>query len=106
MGWYGFNAGSYLSFSSDADASNVARIFLNTAIPVHLFCGFWGTIAVAFTNADATIFGQLISVVIVIAYVAVTTGVVWFVLDKTIGLRVSEETEDAGLDESSLVVGT
>lgn len=30
MGWYGFNAGSYLSFSSDADASNVSRIFLNT----------------------------------------------------------------------------
>jgi Amt family ammonium transporter len=30
MGWYGFNAGSYLSFSSDADAANVARIFLNT----------------------------------------------------------------------------
>ncbi|MEP2262754.1 MAG: ammonium transporter, partial [Paracoccaceae bacterium] len=30
MGWYGFNAGSYLSFSTDGDAANVARIFLNT----------------------------------------------------------------------------
>ena len=184
MGWYGFNAGSYLSFSSDADASNVARIFLNTnlaaaggviaaafisffkrnrfdlsfmlngalgglvaitaeplfptplmsfaigvgagfilffaiqlledlkiddvvgAIPVHLFCGVWGTIAVPFTNPDATILGQLISVLIIMAYVACATGFVWYMLHKSIGLRVTSETENVGLDEVSLVGST
>lgn len=35
------------------------------AIPVHLFCGIWGTLAVVLTNPDATFMGQLISIVIV-----------------------------------------
>jgi Amt family ammonium transporter len=182
MGWYGFNAGSYLSFSTDADASNVARIFLNTnlaasggviaaalvsflrenrfdlsfmlngalgglvaitaeplfptpfaafsigliggllifwatqlmdylkvddvvgAIPVHLFCGTWGTIAVALSNPEATILGQLSSVLIIMAFVAVTTSLVWVALKETIGLRVSSDTEEHGIDESDLVL--
>ena len=182
MGWYGFNAGSYLSFSSDADAANVARIFLNTnlaaaggvitaafvsyfreyrfdlgfmlngalgglvaitaeplfptpfvafvigmiagvvifwavqlldylkiddvvgAIPVHLFCGIWGTLAVAMTNSDATFLGQLSSVLIVITYVGLATSVVWFALKETMGIRVTSETEQIGIDESDYVM--
>jgi Amt family ammonium transporter len=184
MGWYGFNAGSYLSFSSDADASNVSRIFLNTnlaaaggvisaalvsylrefrfdlsfmlngalgglvsitaeplfptpftafaigmagglilfwaiqllnylkvddvvgAIPVHLFCGVWGTLAVAFSNPDATVLGQLSSVLIVMAYVAVTTSVVWIALKETMGLRVNSDTEETGIDETNYVLSS
>ena len=30
------------------------------AIPVHLFAGIWGTLAVLITNPDATLFGQLV----------------------------------------------
>ena len=182
MGWYGFNAGSYLSFSTDADAANVARIFLNTnmaaaggvivaafvsyfrenrfdlsfmlngalgglvaitaeplfptpigafaigmfaglvlfwsiqfleyikvddvvgAIPVHLFCGIWGTLAVALNNPDSTFLGQLTSVLIVFAYVAAATSAVWFTLKETIGLRVTSETEETGIDESDYVL--
>ncbi|MEM7471984.1 MAG: ammonium transporter [Pseudomonadota bacterium] len=184
MGWYGFNAGSYLSFSTDADAANVSRIFLNTnlaaaggviaaafvsylreyrfdlsfmlngalgglvaitaeplfptpfvaftigvvggiviywavelldhfkiddvvgAIPVHLFCGIWGTIAVAITNPDATIVGQLASVLIIIAYVGVTTSVVWIALKETMGIRVTAEVEDAGIDKNDYVLSS
>ena len=184
MGWYGFNAGSYLSFSTDADASNVARIFLNTnlaaaggviaaafvsylrefrfdlsfllngalgglvaitaeplfpspfwafavgmgggvlvfwaiqlldyfkiddvvgAIPVHLFCGVWGTIAAGFTNPDASVLGQLSSVLIVITYVGVTTSLVWIALKETIGLRVTSTNESYGIDQSDFVMET
>lgn len=182
MGWYGFNAGSYLSFSTDADASNVARIFLNTnlaaaggvivaacvsylrefrfdlsfmlngalgglvaitaeplfptpfwafavgmgggliiywailildyfkiddvvgAIPVHLFCGIWGTIAAGFTNPEASVLGQLSSVLIVITYVGVTTSLVWIALKETIGLRVTAAKEQFGIDKSDFVL--
>jgi Amt family ammonium transporter len=184
MGWYGFNAGSYLSFSTDGDASNVSRIFLNTnlaaaggvivagavsylrefrfdlsfmlngalgglvaitaeplfptpfwafavgmgggliiywssqvldyfeiddvvgAIPVHLFCGIWGTIAAGFTNPDASVLGQLSSVLIIIAYVGVATSIVWIALKETIGLRVTSASEEAGIDQSNFVLDT
>jgi ammonium transporter, Amt family len=33
------------------------------AIPVHLFAGIWGTLAVVLTNSDATIMGQLTGIV-------------------------------------------
>lgn len=182
MGWYGFNAGSYLSFSTDADAANVARIFMNTnlaaaggvivagtvsylrefrfdlsfmlngalgglvaitaeplfptpfwafavgmgggliifwasqvldyfkiddvvgAIPVHLGCGIWGTIAAGFTNPDASVLGQLSSVLIIITFVAVTTSFVWIALKETIGIRVSSAKEEYGIDKSDFVL--
>ena len=182
MGWFGFNAGSYLSFSSDADAANVARIFLNTnlaaaggviaaaivsylrqdrfdlsfmlngglaglvaitaeplfptpiaafligtiggvivcwavelldqfeiddvvgAIPIHLFAGVWGVVAVTISNPDATLFGQLASVLIIIAFVALATSLVWYALKVTIGIRVTSTTEESGIDQSDYVL--
>lgn len=184
MGWYGFNAGSYLSFSTDADASNVSRIFLNTnlaaaggvitasfvsylktfrfdlgfmlngalaglvgitaeplaptpmlafavgvlagvvlvwgyllldylkiddvvgAIPVHLFCGVLGTMVVPLSNTDATYIGQFASVLIVMAFVATATSVVWLVLKETVGVRVNDETEQTGIDAHQFVLGS
>ncbi|MBN2906774.1 MAG: ammonium transporter [Rhodobacteraceae bacterium] len=72
------------------------------AIPVHLCAGIWGTIAVVLTNSDATLFGQLISIVIVGAFVFVVSAVVWFILKVTMGIRVSEEEEVQGLDIGEL----
>ncbi|NDV02578.1 ammonium transporter [Pseudoroseicyclus sp. CLL3-39] len=72
------------------------------AIPVHLFCGIWGTIAVVFTNDAATIGGQLISIIIVGVFVFVVSAIVWFILKMIMGIRVSEEEEIAGLDLSEL----
>ena len=72
------------------------------AIPVHLFAGIWGTLAVVLTNSDATIGGQVISIVIVGAFVIVTSAIVWFILKGVMGLRVSEEAEIQGLDMSEL----
>ncbi|PCJ74529.1 MAG: ammonium transporter [Rhodobacteraceae bacterium] len=72
------------------------------AIPVHLFAGIWGTIAVLFTNSDATIVGQFASIAIVGAFVFVVSFIVWTILKMTVGIRVSEEAEITGLDMAEL----
>jgi len=72
------------------------------AIPVHLFAGIWGTLAVVLTNSDATLSGQLTGIVAIGAFVVVTSAIVWVVLKATMGIRVSEEEEITGLDASEL----
>ena len=72
------------------------------AIPVHLFAGIWGTLAVCFTNSAASFSVQVTSIVIVGAFVTVASAVVWLVLKSMFGLRVSEEAEITGLDRSEL----
>ncbi|MEL6482238.1 MAG: ammonium transporter, partial [Pseudomonadota bacterium] len=72
------------------------------AIPVHLFAGIWGTLAVVLTNSDATIFGQVFSIIVVGVFTFVVSIVFWFILSMTIGIRVDEEEEMAGLDNSEL----
>ncbi|MEM8848587.1 MAG: ammonium transporter [Pseudomonadota bacterium] len=72
------------------------------AIPVHLFAGIWGTIAVVLTNPDANFVTQVYSILVVGVFTFVLSGVVWFVLKATMGIRVSEEAEIAGLDTTEL----
>lgn len=72
------------------------------AIPVHLVCGIWGTLAVVLTNPDATLSGQLISIVIVGVFVFFVSLAVWLVLRAVMGIRVDEETEIVGLDTAEL----
>ena len=70
------------------------------AIPVHLICGIWGTIAVVLSNSDASFITQIIGIVAVGAFVLITSSIVWSVLKLTIGVRASEEDEDIGLDRA------
>ncbi|SFP33893.1 ammonium transporter [Tranquillimonas alkanivorans] len=72
------------------------------AIPVHLFAGIWGTLAVVLTNDAATFMGQLLSIIIVGVFVFVVSAVVWAVLKGVMGIRVSEEAEITGLDVGEL----
>lgn len=72
------------------------------AIPVHLFAGIWGTLAVAFTNGDASFGTQLYAILVVGVFTFVVSGVVWFILKATMGIRVSEEAEVMGLDMAEL----
>ncbi len=72
------------------------------AIPVHLFAGVWGTMAVLLTNGDATFKGQLMSIIIVGVFVFVVSLVVWIILKGMMGIRVDEETEINGLDMAEL----
>ena len=72
------------------------------AIPVHLLAGIWGTLAVLFTNSDATLMGQVVPILIVGAFVFTVSFAIWYVLKLTIGIRVSEEDEINGLDMAEL----
>ncbi|MFD3188708.1 ammonium transporter [Sedimentitalea sp. HM32M-2] len=72
------------------------------AIPVHLFAGIWGTIAVVFTNPEASLVTQIYSILVVGAFVVVASAVVWFILKATMGIRVGDEEEINGLDMAEL----
>jgi Amt family ammonium transporter len=72
------------------------------AIPVHLFAGIWGTIAVVFSNPDASLVTQIYSIVVIGLFVTIASAIVWYVLNGVIGIRVSEEDEVKGLDMSEL----
>ena len=72
------------------------------AIPVHLFAGIWGTLAVAFTNSDASFVTQAYGVVVIGGFVFSISLVLWMVLKMVLGIRVSAEAEISGLDMSEL----
>ncbi|MBF9048160.1 ammonium transporter [Rhodobacterales bacterium LSUCC0031] len=75
------------------------------AIPVHFFAGIWGTLAVVLTGGytgEATLGAQILGIVSIIAFVFVTSLVVWVILKAVMGLRVSAEAEVNGLDVSEL----
>ena len=72
------------------------------AVSVHLVAGIWGTLAVPLTNDGATFMNQIIGIASVGAFVFGLSLVAWLILKFTIGIRVSEEDEMAGLDQSEL----
>ena len=74
------------------------------AIPVHLFAGIWGTLAVLLTNPDATVVGQVVPIIIVGVFVFAVSLAIWGILKATMGIRVSQEAEVAGLDTTELGV--
>ncbi len=71
------------------------------AVPVHLFAGIWGTIAVCIA-AGGNFVTQLIGILSIGAFVFSLSWVVWFAIEKTIGVRVSEATERLGQDTAEL----
>ncbi|MBY5986737.1 ammonium transporter [Roseovarius atlanticus] len=72
------------------------------AVPVHLFAGIWGTIAVIFYNGDANLMTQLTGIVAYGVFTFVASLIIWFILKAVMGIRVSEEDEITGLDMSEL----
>ena len=71
------------------------------AIPVHLFAGIWGTIAVIFYG-DASLITQLTGIVAYGVFTFVAALILWSILKATVGIRVSEEDEINGLDMAEL----
>ncbi len=83
------------------------------AIPVHLLCGIWGTLAVGLWGqemlgapADGLFYGggfgqlgiQSLGVVACLSFVGLAMFVVFKAIDSVVGLRVSHMTELKGLD--------
>ena len=79
------------------------------AVSVHGVCGLFGTLMVGFFDyTDGLFYGggvhhlaiQALGVVCIAGWVIVTMSIVFIVLKKTIGLRVSKEEELEGLDST------
>ena len=70
------------------------------AISVHGVCGVWGTIAVGLfsTNPEHTFGTQLTGTLVYAAFAFVASIILAAIVKATIGLRVSEQEEDEGLD--------
>jgi Amt family ammonium transporter len=74
------------------------------AISVHLVAGIWGTLAVPLTNDGASFTTQLTGIISIGAFVFIASAIVWMILKVTIGIRVDEDAEHAGLDTSELAM--
>ncbi|MGK7882562.1 MAG: ammonium transporter [Crocosphaera sp.] len=77
------------------------------AISVHLVNGIWGTLAVGLFNTESGLFygggvaqlgSQIVGILAIGAFTAIFSGIVWFALKSTMGIRVSAEEELEGLD--------
>lgn len=87
------------------------------AAAVHGFCGIWATLAVGIFSTDDNIARagyndtdfassgrqfslQLVGMLVILAWILSTSFVMFLVIDKTIGLRVSADIEEEGIDLS------
>jgi len=81
------------------------------AIACHGICGLWGLLALGiFANGEYlevagliaggtdTFVAQLVSIVAVVVWTGVASFVIFGFIKRTIGLRVSDQDEEAGLD--------
>ncbi len=69
------------------------------AIPVHLVCGIWGTLAVGILGGpDFSILTQFIGIAAYGVFTVVCSFIVFYALKITIGIRVDEDDEIKGLD--------
>ena len=71
------------------------------AVPAHLFAGVWGTLATVIA-AGADIGTQLLGVLSITGFAFAASWLVWRVLEKTMGVRVSEKVEEMGQDVAEL----
>lgn len=68
------------------------------AISVHGVCGAVGTLLTGIFSPDYAFTTQLIGVASVMAFVSIMAFLIFTLIDKTVGLRVSKEEELDGLD--------
>lgn len=68
------------------------------AIPVHLVCGIWGTIAVPLTNPMANFQTQAIGIAAYGFFTIVASYSTWLIIRKLFGMRITDEMEAMGID--------
>ena len=71
------------------------------AISAHLFAGIWGTLAVCIA-AGGDLKVQLTGILAIGIYVFLVSMIIWYAIEKTIGVRVSAEVEELGQDSAEL----
>lgn len=71
------------------------------AVPAHLFAGVWGTLATSIAaGADLTV--QIFGIVSVGIFVFVLSLLIWWIIDLTLGTRVTLRAEELGQDIEEL----
>src|SRR5210317_1432209 len=70
------------------------------AISVHGVVGLFGIFAVLLSDPDATFMGQLVGTLVIFGWVFATSLAVWFAIKAVMGIRVGEEEEEQGVDQS------
>ena len=70
------------------------------AISVHGTVGLLGLMLVPVTNDGSTVMGQMIGALTIFAWVFLASFVVWYIIKKVLGIRVTEEEEYKGVDIS------
>lgn len=68
------------------------------AISVHGVVGIWGVLAVCISNEEASLAMQLVGIATIFAWVFGASWITWLAIKSIMGLRVSEEEEQEGLD--------
>ena len=68
------------------------------AISVHGTVGIFGIFAVLLSDSDATFMGQLVGMLTIFAWVFGASLIAWLAIKAVMGIRVTEEEEDEGLD--------
>lgn len=68
------------------------------AISVHGVCGVLGLLLVPVANPDATLWVQLVGALVIGGWVFGASLLVWYLLKRSMGIRVSEEEELSGMD--------
>ena len=71
------------------------------AVPVHLCTGIWGTLAVCIAGGGS-ILAQIAGILAIGVFVFGLSMLLWFAIDRTIGLRVSADVEALGQDVGEL----
>ena len=74
------------------------------AIPVHMFAGIWGTLAVPITNPETSFGTQVLGTTSVCAFSFILSFIVFKVMKETIGIRISKQAEKLGTDVSEIGV--
>lgn len=69
-----------------------------------MFAGIWGTLAVVLSNAEASLGAQLIGIASVNIFVFLVSFIVWYIMKKTMGIRISAEAEKLGTDKVEIGV--
>ncbi len=108
----GFIAGPIVVFSAEL----LEKLKIDDpvgAVPVHLLSGIWGTLAVGLfasfegnTGTTGLFYGggvdllisQIVGILAIGFWTVATASLMFFAIKATIGLRVSKEEEEAGLD--------
>ncbi|WP_372881307.1 ammonium transporter [Psychromonas sp.] len=68
------------------------------AISVHGVCGLFGLLVVPLNNEGASFASQLYGAAVIFGFVFVTSWIIWSIIKVTMGIRVTAEEEETGMD--------